>query len=118
MLEPGADAAHGLIATAMAVLHVKQVEPKKTRILLRLHGRVQGVGFRWWTRREAFGLELAGVVRNRRDGSVEVEAEGEEAAIEALRHRLRQGPAAARVDRVEELKPGRAPLPHPFAIDG
>ena len=91
--------------------------PNKTRIHLRLHGRVQGVGFRWWTRREAVALGLDGFVRNRGDGSVEVEVEGPAAAIDRLRQRLRVGPSSARVERVEVLEAGISPLPHPFTIE-
>ncbi len=95
---------------------MKQPDPKKTRICLRVHGRVQGVGFRWWARREADALGLAGTVRNREDGTVEIEAEGPGAAVVALRQRLRQGPSSARVVSVEDLEPGTGPLPHPFTI--
>lgn len=84
------------------------------RIHLRVHGRVQGVGFRWFVSAEARRLGLAGWVRNQPDGSVELEAEGAPADLEALRQRVRTGPPAARVDRVEELPHGSAPLSQPF----
>lgn len=82
----------------------------------RVRGRVQGVGFRWWTAEQARELGLAGVVRNEPDGSVLVEAEGEEGAIAALRARLASGPPAARVEAVDELAPSAATLPNPFRI--
>lgn len=69
----------------------------------RITGRVQGVGFRWWTRRTAEELGLGGSVRNRSDGSVEVKVAGAEESVEALRSRLERGPSAARVEAVEEL---------------
>lgn len=62
---------------------------------LRIEGRVQGVGFRWWTVGEARRLGLRGWARNRADGSVEVLAIGESAAIDALEAACRAGPPAA-----------------------
>lgn len=63
-------------------------------------GRVQGVWFRAFTREQATELGLAGWVRNREDGAVEGEAWGTAAALEVFRERLRQGPPAARVEKV------------------
>ena len=73
---------------------------------VRVHGRVQGVFFRNWTVDKAQALGVRGWVRNRRDGSVEVVAFGEEAAVEALIEACRRGPPAARVERgdVEEVE--------------
>ena len=59
------------------------------------------MGFRWWTQRTASRLGLTGSVRNLADGTVEVRARGSERAIDELESRLRQGPASARVERVE-----------------
>jgi acylphosphatase len=64
-------------------------------------GRVQGVGFRYFTLRAAEELGLAGWVRNLADGRVEVHAEGPPAALEHLAERLRRGPPFARVGGVE-----------------
>ena len=77
---------------------------------LRIFGQVQGVFFRAWTMQQAQLLGVKGWVRNRRDGSVEVEAFGEEAAVEALIAKCRQGPSQARVERmsVEDIG-GEAP---------
>ncbi len=69
----------------------------------RVRGKVQGVGFRWWTRSRARGLGLAGTVRNRPDGSVEVRVRGPEDSVAALRRYLQQGPPGSRVDEVEEI---------------
>ena len=72
------------------------------RVHLIVHGRVQGVGFRYFVTREARALGLAGTVRNRADGTVEVEAEGDPAALDQLAAAVRRGPSGARVERVEE----------------
>ncbi|GAA3987927.1 hypothetical protein GCM10022279_08730 [Comamonas faecalis] len=69
--------------------------------LLRIHGKVQGVGFRQSTVEVAQGLGLRGWVRNRRDGSVEVLASGAEIDVQALITWAHGGPPAARVERVE-----------------
>jgi acylphosphatase len=73
--------------------------------MLRLHvtirGGVQGVGFRYFVLRRARALGLTGWVRNRADGTVEVDAEGDRAALEGLLERLREGPPGATVAGVE-----------------
>jgi acylphosphatase len=74
---------------------------------VRISGRVQGVFFRKWTVEKAQALGLRGWVRNRRDGNVELEAFGDDDAVEALIAACRTGPAAARVDRIE-VEPAEA----------
>jgi acylphosphatase len=64
-------------------------------------GRVQGVFFRAATREQAERLGLTGRARNRADGSVEVIACGDDAALDALERWLHVGPPLARVSRVE-----------------
>jgi acylphosphatase len=64
-------------------------------------GRVQGVGFRYFTQEAAVREGVYGWVRNAPDGNVEVEAEGEAEAIERFEQRIRHGPGGARVDRVD-----------------
>jgi acylphosphatase len=65
-------------------------------------GRVQGVGFRDFVRRQAVRRNLTGFVRNGAGGrTVEVIAEGEEAALRELVDRLRTGPRFSAVDRVD-----------------
>jgi acylphosphatase len=66
-----------------------------------VHGRVQGVNFRYHTLLTAQALELTGWVKNRPDGAVEVVAEGPRAALEQLLDFLHHGPSHARVDRVD-----------------
>ncbi len=68
---------------------------------LRIHGRVQGVGFRESMRREAVRLKLAGWVRNLPDGSVEAVVQGDPESVEAVIVWSRTGPLLARVDRVD-----------------
>ena len=74
-----------------------------------VHGRVQGVGFRWWTRLQADRLGVSGTVCNRSDGTVEVRARGTPEQLDALRELLGRGPAGARVQRVEEEPRPRRP---------
>jgi acylphosphatase len=82
-----------------------------------VHGRVQGVGFRWWVWREATRLGLRGLVRNLRDGSVEVIAEGSAPALGEIEQQLAQGPPAAQVERVEKFDvPHEVALPNGFDI--
>jgi acylphosphatase len=69
---------------------------------LRIHGRVQGVGFRYSLYEEAARLGLAGWVRNRRDGTVEALVAGPDGAVEQLVRWARRGPPAAQVTRLEE----------------
>jgi acylphosphatase len=69
-----------------------------------VRGRVQGVGFRWFVEREADLLNIAGWVRNDPDGSVEVLAIGTHDNLSTLRERLKTGPRAARVDKLEEFE--------------
>ncbi|MDR0308235.1 MAG: acylphosphatase [Chitinispirillales bacterium] len=64
-------------------------------------GRVQGVGYRYFTRDAAQNLGLSGWVRNTNDGRVELEIEGEQADIDKLIEKLREGPALSRVVDVE-----------------
>ena len=75
---------------------------EKASLTARVIGRVQGVGFRYFTERVAEEIAVAGYVMNRSDGGVEVVAEGERGTLEQLLEHLKQGPSGARVERVEE----------------
>jgi acylphosphatase len=79
-----------------------RLRPPRQRLTARVHGRVQGVGFRVFARREAERLGLAGHVRNEPDGTVSVVAEGPQPRLDDLLAALHLGPRHARVDRVEE----------------
>ena len=71
------------------------------RLTARVHGEVQGVGYRYFARRTALALGLRGYARNLADGTVEVIAEGTRATLEELLRRLERGPSAAEVRQVE-----------------
>jgi acylphosphatase len=71
------------------------------RFRAQVEGRVQGVFYRASTEAEARRLGLTGWVRNRPDGSVEIEAQGEAGALEALLTWCRDGPPGARVTDLE-----------------
>ena len=93
-------------AGADAVLHV------------RVLGRVQGVGFRWWAQQRALALGVRGWVCNREDGSVELAASGPASAVQALHDALRQGPPHASVRETVALGllEEADALPLPFVI--
>ncbi len=78
------------------------MDPVIRRFLI--FGKVQGVYFRHSTRREARRLVIRGSARNLPDGSVEVVAHGDAAAVEELRTWLQHGPAEARVEEVREAQ--------------
>lgn len=71
------------------------------RLSARITGRVQGVGFRNFTQMRARRLGVTGWVRNERDGSVRLEAEGPREALDTLVEAVQQGPRMARVENVE-----------------
>ena len=73
----------------------------ETRKRLRVHGLVQGVFYRAWSRETATALGLRGWVRNRRDGTVEMLVAGDPAAVELMIERCREGPPSARVERID-----------------
>ena len=66
------------------------------RATIFVRGRVQGVGFRWWTRARALELGLVGHARNTSDGRVEIVAQGDPDAIAALEALLREDPSTTR----------------------
>lgn len=79
-------------------------------------GRVQGVGFRWYVREAARRAGIRGWVRNCPDGSVEVLAAGEPAAVESVIEAMRRGPAASRVDAVDVRPVAGEPIPDKFLV--
>lgn len=81
----------------------------------RIHGRVQGVGYRWYMIRQARLLGVTGFVRNRMDGSVEALVAGPEAELEALLDWARQGPALAGVTAIDISPASGEELPADFS---
>ena len=73
----------------------------KTSAQITVKGLVQGVGYRWFVYKRAGELDLKGFAKNRDDGSVYVEVEGEQSVIETLIEKLRKGPTFARVEDVQ-----------------
>ena len=70
------------------------------RLTVWVHGYVQGVGFRWWTRSRALELGLTGYASNRPDGRVQVVAQGPRHACEKLLELLQSGKTPGDVDKV------------------
>lgn len=71
-------------------------------LTLKIHGKVQDVDFRYYTRKKARELGLSGHVKNEAGGTVTVYAEGEEVALKELADWCRIGPPVAKVEEVEE----------------
>ncbi len=96
----------------MAAAEPKSAGRDKT-VLLRIGGRVQGVGYRMWAVTTARSYGLAGWVRNLTDGSVEALAQGRPDAVDAFVADCREGPAWANVQSVEV-----SPNVEPFSGSG
>lgn len=75
-------------------------DSEAVRLTAWVHGRVQGVGFRWWTRSRALELGLTGYAANHPDGRVLVVAQGSRDACEQLLQLLRGGETPGHVDTV------------------
>jgi acylphosphatase len=75
-------------------------------VRIRIAGRVQGVGFRYWTDDTARALGLAGWVRNCRDGSVEALFSGRPDDVAEMLRRCHQGPRSAQIASVQVLEEG------------
>ena len=72
-----------------------------TAIHIIVHGHVQGVGFRSFVQMRALPLEIAGWVRNRADGTVEIWAEGPRNKLERLAQQVQKGPLHGSVDHLD-----------------
>ena len=79
-------------------------------IMVRITGRVQGVGFRAWTEQRANALGLSGWVRNAENGDVEALFSGPSEAVNTMLAACQQGPRHARVERVELVGPAAPPV--------
>lgn len=69
---------------------------------IKIFGKVQGVGFRFNTKKRANDLDLNGFVSNESDGSVYIEVEGDEESLEKFTEWCNQGPTFAKVKRIEK----------------
>ena len=74
---------------------------RETR-LIRIHGKVQGVGYRFFATRVARRLGLKGWIQNMRDGSVEAMVEGEDKTIDEWIEELKEGPRYAEVTKIDQ----------------
>lgn len=88
-------------------------DARAVRVLIT--GRVQGVGYRAWTRDKAAVLGVSGWVRNRRNGDVEAVFSGTESAVETMLDACRDGPGWARVTDVRIVS-GAALVTGPLTI--
>ena len=75
---------------------------KRQRVRVYYSGRVQGVGYRYFTEHWAAHLGITGYVKNLWDGNVETYAIGSSEALEELKSKLYEGPRSARVTAIEE----------------
>jgi len=73
----------------------------KTAVRLTIYGKVQGVGFRFYTKKKANELNISGWVKNQADGTVYVEAEGEQQNLETFADWCQLGPEWAHVRKVD-----------------
>lgn len=71
---------------------------------LRIHGIVQGVGYRAAFDAQARALGVSGWVRNRRDGSVEAMIRGDETTVQQVIAWAQRGPTMARVERIDVVE--------------
>ena len=78
------------------------------RVVIR--GRVQGIGYRVWTEREALARALEGWVRNRHDGTVEAVFAGPPGAVADMIEACRRGPSLAHVESIDVQEAGAADL--------
>jgi len=70
--------------------------------LIRIHGKVQGVGYRFFATRVARRLGLRGWIQNMRDGTVEAAVEGEKESIDDWLEELKEGPRYAEVTHIDQ----------------
>ena len=73
----------------------------KQSVILTIHGRVQGVGFRYFVKQKADSLQISGFVKNQLNGIVYVEAEGEPEQLQLFIQFCRQGPSHAWVEKAD-----------------
>lgn len=84
-------------------------------VRVRIAGRVQGVGYRYWTERVAGELGVSGWVRNRRDGTVEALFSGPPDEVAGMIERCRDGPPSAQVTSIDVAEAAAEP-PRGFEV--
>jgi acylphosphatase len=72
----------------------------KHRLIIKVEGFVQGVGFRWYVQNKAMELGLKGFVKNCQDGSVLIDAEGQPEVLDRLKLLVKKGPSRSMVTNV------------------
>lgn len=77
------------------------MEGKVVRAHVFIEGRVQGISYRYWTLRQAQGLQLTGWVRNLDDGRVEAVFEGQKKEVEQMVKKCKRGPMLAGVKHID-----------------
>lgn len=75
---------------------------EKIRIVFKIYGLVQGVGFRYFIKSQAKIFSIYGFARNQEDGSVFIDAEGKISDLEKFSGQCQKGPAISRVEKVEQ----------------
>lgn len=76
---------------------------------LKIEGRVQGVGFRYFTKKTAGRFSVNGWVKNMDDGTVEAVLAGDKRSVMEMMEKLRSGPSPARVTGMEEIPTDKRP---------
>ena len=94
----------------------RKLIPKRRGFTWSCADACRGLAFAGSLEKSARGLDLAGWVKNRPDGGVEVVAEGSEASVRLLIKQLRVGPPGADVGEVQEFPIDRSEVPKPFGI--
>ena len=74
----------------------------KERRIIRIHGKVQGVGYRFFATSRARKLGLKGSIENQRDGTVVADVEGEQSVIDQWLDDLKEGPRYAEVTKIDQ----------------
>ena len=74
----------------------------KEQLVIRIHGKVQGVGYRFFATRVARRLGLKGSIQNNRDGTVDAVVEGDKGVIDDWIEELKEGPRYAEVTKIDQ----------------
>lgn len=96
------------LATTFSITPIHTSPPVSCQRLVSIEGKVQGVGYRKWLRREAAALNIQGWVRNRQNGTVQAVFKGDRAKVEQLLGKLHFGPKAASVTKVSATSHSRS----------